>query len=557
MIYSRAIFAVIGAGFGFAMAARAQDGAPAAPVPPVVAELRREVLKKNTDPGGFPLPVVGHWANGFDRPNFSSDYQVELLARGHHVLPTLPMPNEGDADYPEKGRPVVETLARWNAPFSLRAGQWEMVMLSKKHPLNEPGKWRNAPPDKSPLALDPATGQPNTWISPFGAIEPWHEAGTYYTSSGAFGRLQKLYPNPPRVIFLSNNEARRLEAKHDWAALEKRYAEKVGPGKTRTQRNAVVVAGYVERYAALLEGMREGLSTPPWRDAAFFVAYGAFGPPHLARWPGWVEYSEDTDDRIDPWHLVWQGGSPSYYTHNWNQSTDYKVWSPQVEANNWVFMLQDAHRDRPEFWFELSIWDGNFSANRKPDEKARARSKKETYLAAGQAWAPQRYAGFVQYGMWLLRPRVVREFRGSTVPRAEYGQDFEALVAAVDRVWTNPTLAEFWRNSELVPNRARKHPYQSDLPAKWAGRDRWFLLNTSLDPAGEWKPETEIPVFSLARVRGERGRRQWLVYAHSPLKDRRGVDVEIPGYRRIPIDVSVGGTFHVISEANGEVRELK
>ena len=39
--------------------------------------------------------------------------------------------------------------------------------------------------------------------------------------------------------------------------------------------------------------------------------------------------------------------------------TDYTLWSPQIETMNWVFMLDEVQRTRPEFWFELSTWDGN------------------------------------------------------------------------------------------------------------------------------------------------------------------------------------------------------
>lgn len=514
--------------------------------PKVVEEVRQEVLRKNVNRDGRPLPVVGHWANGFDRPNFSSDYQIELLEQGHHIVPTLPMPNEGEADYPEKGWPVLKRLATWNAVFSLRAGQWEATLLSRRHPIDQPGKWRDLPAAQSPLVIGP-DGKPGKMLSPWGAIEPWREVGHYYTSSKAFARLQELYPNPPRVIFLSNNEAPRLKPKQDLAQVESRYATVVGEGKSRSQRNELMATGYVERYSALLDGMRSGLATPAWKESAFFVAYGAFGPPHLGRWPGWVDYSMDSDKRMSPWHLCWQGGSPSYYMHNWDASTDYKVWSPQIESMNWVFMLQQAYRERPEFWFELSIWDGN-SSPPSAGKEPRNKSKRETFETAGQQWTPDRYAGFTQFGMWLTTPRVVREFRGSTTARADYGTYFEAMIAGVDRVWTNPTLQRFWRFGRLIPNRSRPHPYQSDLPPSCKDVDRWFLLNTSIDPQQPWTVDTEIPVFAIARETGEPGTRQCLIYAHSPLGEKKGVEVDVPGFFKATLDTTPGGVFYLLEE---------
>lgn len=516
-------------------------------VPAVVAEIRAEVIKDNHDPGGWPLPVVSHWANGFNRPKFSSDYQIGLLARGHHVMPTLPFPRPGAREYPEDGRPWVEKLARWRAPISLRAGQWEFVLYCKDHPTGSPGKWRNLPPEKSPLMVN-LEGELETWLSPLGAVEPWYEAGVYNTSSDAFGQLEAWYPDPPLVILLSNNEARKIKTKHGIEQRSKRYVDQHGRGRPAVYQRRVIAEGYLPRYAALLEGIRDGLQSKAWQEKSLLVGYGAFGPSHFGRWEGWPVYSLTTDDRIHPWHLVWEGGSPSYYTHNWNPSTDYRVWSPQIEAMNWVFMLRETYARRPDFWFEISVWDGNTASRTKPDAR-----KKDFYLKRGQTWSPARYAGFVQFGLWLLRPRAVREFRGSTLPRDEFAADFEAMVAAVDRVWTNPLLRRFWRHGRLVPNRSRNHPYQSRIPEKWKHVDRWFLLSTDLDPPEPWELTTEIPVFSLARVIGQGQERQWLVYAHSPLQSRRDVEIEIPEFGFVRVEVSPGGDFYLVKASDRSV----
>jgi len=526
----------------------ALSAADAPGVPPVVRAVTGEVTKRNDDAGGRPLPVVSHWANGFNRPKFSSEYQISLLAKGHHVMPTLPFPRPGQAAYPADARPWVDKLARWRAPFSLRAGQWEQVLVDKKHPADNPGKWRSLPPDKSPLAVN-AAGEIEKWISPWGAVEPWYEAGVYNTRSAAFAELQRWYPNPPLVILLSNNEARKLKAKHAMARQSKRFIAKYGKGASHAVLRKAMIEGYLPRYAALLKGVREGLKSATWRRNSLLVGYNAFGPPHVGRWDDWTVHSFATDKRIAPWPRVWEGGSPSYYTHNWNPSSDFRVWSPQVESQNWVFMLRQAYRDRPNFWFEISIWDGN-PAN---PAKSKYGGKMDFYRKQGQTWSPARYAGFVQFGLWLLRPRVVREFRGSTVPLAPFRKDFEALVAAVDRVWADETLKAFWRRSELVPNRSAKHPYQCKIPAPWKDVDRWFMLDTSLDPPRPWKLTTELPVFALARVTGKAPGRRWLLYAHAPVKERKNVVIDVPGYGKATVDVTPGGSFHVIDEKSKSV----
>jgi hypothetical protein len=86
------------------------------------------------------------------------------------------------------------------------------------------------------------------------------------------------------------------------------------------------------------------------------------------------------------------------------------------------------------------------------------------------------------------------------------------------------------------------------MPKEYQDRDRWFLLDTSLDPPRPWKQETALPVFSLALVAGKAPERQWLVYAHSPLEDRKGVRITVPECGPVTVDVSVAGSFYVIDE---------
>jgi hypothetical protein len=296
------------------------------------------------------------------------------------------------------------------------------------------------------------------------------------------------------------------------------------------------------------------LAEGAWRKEAIFVGYDAFGPPHFARWGGWTDYSLHTPGRLSPDPLMWDGGSPSYYTHDWNASTDYKVWSPQVEFMNLVFMDQEARRLNPKFWLELSIWDGYDG----PDRAGRTPSKRTAYQRAGQAYDPRRYAGFVQYGMWLLRPRAVREFRGWTFPSDEGMPYFKALASAVDRVHTEATLREFWRRGELVPNRAHEHPYQAAIPSEYRPVDRWFLLDADVNPQQyPWPLSQEIAVFSLALKLGQPPARRWLVYAHSPLQDRQGVKIRVPEYREVTIDVPVGGAFYLIEEQPEAVKRCE
>jgi hypothetical protein len=145
----------------------------------------------------------------------------------------------------------------------------------------------------------------------------------------------------------------------------------------------------------------------------------------------------------------------------------------------------------------------------------------------------------------------VREFRFWNEQRSKQEPYFLSLVQAVDEVHIKPILRRFWRKGSLVPNRKHMHPYQADVPDEYKNVDRWFLLDTDLDPVRPWKLDTALPVFALALTMGTAGTREWLVYAHAPLGLRQNVKVMIPDYGFVKIDVPAAGAFFLIEEQGG------
>jgi hypothetical protein len=55
----------------------------------VAQEIRSEVLMPPNGPQGRPLPLVSHWNMGSYGKGWTPDYQVELLDKGHHILPWM------------------------------------------------------------------------------------------------------------------------------------------------------------------------------------------------------------------------------------------------------------------------------------------------------------------------------------------------------------------------------------------------------------------------------------------------------------------------------------
>lgn len=510
--------------------------------PAVVTGIREEALRSNESNVGRPLPLAGHWNLGEAKNGFSPAYQMRMIEQGHYLLPWFLMPkvtfNPDDPHWIGYYEASIKRAARLKMPIALIGTQWE-AMLSVED------SYVNLPPDQNPNVVM-VDGKVKREVSPFGPVGTWYEAGLRWGSSPMMKKLQEWYPDPPLLLFISNNEHVKLQ----WTKVEedRRYVKLFGRGRDDNFKRKTVADGWIARYRALQDGIRDGLSNATWKEKSLFIGYDAFGPAHFGRWAGWMEYSLYSRGRVDPWPLAWDGGSPSFYVYNWAAMTDYTVFGPQVETMNWVFMQAEARRLNPRFWFEMSVWDGH--------EPAMENDKRKTYARAGQRYTPERYGGMAQFGMWLLRPRTVREFRGwqDTLEQAE--SYFLPIVEAVDRVHRNPTLREFWRKGALVANRAGSHPYQTAVPAEYQNVDRWFLLDTSLDPKRPWELGTPLPVFSIALVKGNAPQRQWLVYAHAPLGARQGVQVTIPGFRAVAINVAVGGSFYLVDEKSARARAV-
>lgn len=544
----------------------------------VVDEIRIEATRPNYDGIGRPLPLASHWV-GY-APGVTADDHIDMIEQGHRIFPifSLPWPDDQGPYYAEN---AIKRAARMNLPIAFVCTQWEFL-LSKEPYISIDTVDGVFSGDKASESTNPnviaSDGSVMSKVSPFGPqgqVDFWREVGGKWSSNPAVQAIQNWYPNPPLVIFISNNEHRKLFWRE--AEISKRYnetyiGEEAGmDDETRgNYRRRVFGDGWIPRYRALIEGFRDALIKQRWKDKSIFIGYNAFGPPLFNRLDFWSDYSltttyvdgQDTQPnsvpRIDPWHFAWDGTTSSFYVLDLDPSTDYQVWSPQIDSMNWLFMLEETYLFNPEFWFEMSVWDGHNPYDVEDD-------KRKYYERLGQSYTPERYKGMVQFGMWIMRPRVVREFRFWTETREEILPYYIPIVESVDRVYKDPILQSFWRTGELVANPVGQHPYQSGILDGYRddqiegryGIGRWFLLSTNFNP--ELPPNslyTEIPVFSLALVMGYSPDRQWLVYAHSPLAAREYVDIVIPEYGTIVVDVSVSGSFYLVDESTNTVTPI-
>lgn len=519
--------------FSFAMAA----------IPPVARVIHDEALRSNQDPIGRPLPLIAHW----HRQSLPLNFQIQMIRSGIPILPWLDYGKTYTAEKMQsKYGEALTTLREWNLPFAmLTGGQWEQDFYKsaeyKALPIEETGVGMNL--DGSKMAK----------VSPFSPVKLWYGLGVKWTDNPAAQTIQQLYPNPPLVLFISNNEA--TDVRWYQAEKEKRYLELYGSDKTGEFKRKIFGDHWIERYTALFQGMREGLKKPVWKKNIRFIGYNAFGPDHWGRWGAWKRHSLVTSNRIDPSWFMWQGGIVEAYDNNWEpKKTAFTLWSMQSEMMNLVFMKEEAFSINPEFWFELIFWDG--------DTWRKENKKRANYDEQGVDYTPELYSGWLQYNLWTLTPRVAREWRASNDNQENWWPYFQSVIAAVTRIHNDPVLTRFWRKGELVANRSRKHPFSYVREAKWENVDRWFALNTNLDPSLPFRNGTGnygvlVPVWALARVIGKNPNREWLIYAHAPLGEKNDIAVTIPEYKTVVLKkITVSGSFYHIQESSGSINSV-
>ncbi len=392
-----------------------------------------------------------------------------------------------------------------------------------------------------------ATGGGVTWeishvisaADPLGPVEPWFEVGQWWMQDfrrDAWNDLWQRYPRPPRILFLSNNEGRLPGA--DERHQSKRFVDAHGDKTDFAFGSRIVKEGYATRFQRLFQGMRHAMPEA-WANASTMVAYNAVFTWHYGRWGGWraSAVGDDLPQHVEA--TSWDGASPEYYLNPWQSCTDHTIFSPQTEFMNVKWQLDLLYQEHPDFWYEMSTWDG-------------FPKKREWFAERNDPFTPERYKAWLQYGMWLTRPRVLREFRDAT-PLEETGlSHFHKFLEAVDDVHADPVKTRFWRLGTVVPNTSRQHPYRTATLEKYDTINRWFNLDTSLSqlpPAGQAvNLDTEVPVWALALVIGQAPKREWLLYAYSPRLDRQAVTITIPDYRDITLDVPQAGLFHHLVE---------
>lgn len=575
--FTRSTAAAIACLLAATATSNAQDAAAAPDTRSAAADIAHWATLPANGPEGRPMPLAGSWNIGrwYQQPwmgwgqggdhtskegaastkpqAWDPTYFTELIEQGRYVLPTFPDPMTMGATEGELVRlgvrfePALKYAAEHKLPIAFR--DWNLADVVAKHENHKKGGYSN----EETARFIKNGKQLGRKASPIGDIERWREFGRAWGGSGFTAAMAEIYPDPPLVVYLNNNEAGKVRVR-DLDDSATRFVARYGSNLSDAEKAKILHEGYRERYHALFDAAREA-APDSWSDAMTYVAYNAFPWPKLrSGTPLRVEDKADLTERYHAWSYF-DGAIPENYMNNWQVGrgkTDFSSWSPQAEATTYYPMSEAVFEADPDYYFATIGWEGGIPSRRGTPPNAYATG--DFGGGAVKKWDFDRYEGMMQFGLWAARPRVLREFRGGATRDAYYQKTWEVYLDIVDRVWKTPALQPFWKHGELVEN-----PEIIWQPGNTGDLERWYLLHSDVNPPADTWPKiytrgsVKLRVFPMAIRLGEEPNRRWLLYAHAPLGAVAQAPITLPGYGEVTVDVSRSGSFYIIDEATGNV----
>lgn len=520
------------------------------------------------------LPVSGNW--NADADKFSPNYFVELIRQGHHVAVAFLDPQSAAFNASTQDgrvgpklqealdtyyRPALEFAKAHNLPIVFRGWNWAADPSNYQQKLATQRGVEFATEDLAAVLVD---GKPDfNTTDPLGPIAAWETWGQFWFGNVLMRELQKIYPNPPLVIFLNNNEAGDGAGAGGYEKSD-RFVAKFGDQiKERSEVNKIIREGYAERYAAMFEAAKDSLISPAWKKNARFVAYNTiFGAAYFGNgrfpMPG---VGFDMELGPTKWR-IYDGSMPEAYDNDWQLGKrDYTPWNMQTEMGAVHGFENHIRKERPNFISGMILWDGAIMSE---VFRGRRGTSKPFYLASrGLRWDFDRYEGWATFATWALRPTLLWEFRAGEPLDAMRLGTWEAQLRMTDQVWNTPVLREFWERGTLVPN-TEQEPWFNQFPEdtpEWVKKlDRYFLLTSDANPPrAEWhQHQTTLRVIAQALEVGEKPNRRWLIIAHSPEKATPASSISLPGYGPVALpSLSKLCSFFLLNEKDGSLETIQ
>ena len=562
---------------------------------------RIDLALKKTDTGSVQdirdafstgLPLAAEWNVGVTGQGWTPTYQVTLIRKGYRILPTLHNPLPRGGNNPKKieqwlkaHRAALEQLREWNLPICLRSHNWLDVFNAKP-----PSKYRVPfeQLDDSPLAwrID-EDGEPDDRpiVDPMGPTSRWLELGIDVATTLWVKAISEIYPDPPMIYFLENNEGARLKPNHFYIQAGKMRILKPENGiKSRSLRfwhyledleaqgkslpdydetKLLFADFYVEKYKTFTATLKSN-APESWQGR---ILVGGFGGASTYRGRGHVPWQYDSvfekygfSTAVHGWDIV----SPPAYINHWDNSWDNWIRSPQIQAMSLGIQFREFASRNPDWFAEISVWSGAPKRHWALWRKFR------------QIYSPQRYKGYVQQILWQSRIKgrgfILRQFDGyrtdpkdavlkqaqyaqlpDGTPKYTFGDYWLAVADAVRVVHETEVLREFWLRGEPIINPVPEgHYFKWILPDGYTD-NRWQLLDSNANPPrSKWPKKLgmmELAVYAIA-YRLQDIPNNILLYVWSPLGPSNGVMVEVPGVGPVRVDTDPGGHFYLLLTDN-------
>src|SRR5690606_25196413 len=99
-------------------------------------------------------------------------------------------------------------------------------------------------------------------LDPLGPKSAWYQGGQELISQRSeYANFQQWYPNPPKVVFISNNEGAL-------GGSNKRFEDAYGPKAQHSVDfiNHVQGGGQAERFGEMIQGMKDTLTSSAWKN---------------------------------------------------------------------------------------------------------------------------------------------------------------------------------------------------------------------------------------------------------------------------------------------------
>jgi len=485
-------------------------------------EVTQNMLQAFSNSKKHTLPLFASWNAGIPDYEEGMDpmYMISRLANGEHILVSWkldPYYNNNISDsYYEKS---IKRAKELKLPLVF-------ILPAPESALSNDDYYLSLNDSKNANVLT-QSGVILKELSPFGANSLWRDVGEKWSKSHVLKLIQKWYPNPPLVVFVSQNEAKKLL----WSDIDisSRYVKKYGLKRDNNFKRSVIDAEWIKKYRQMYAGFKRGFISDSWKRNVKFISYNNY-PQDMGKANYWIRNSTLTNKYLNVWPLTADGS-----TINFNLSgskSDDTANSPEVLVNNLPLMIKEAKKLNPRFMYQLSINDND-----------------KIYELA-------RYRGYTQFALWFLRPNIIRQAT-SKETRTDIEPIFQEIADSVELIYSSTVLQDFWTHGELVSN--GKTNLNNNIPGRFQKEPRWFLLTTDANPVRiprhPWANTTEIEVWAFALVKGQKPNREWLLYVQSPKGDISDVKVSVPGYKDVLVDSSVKGSFYILKEATKDESE--